>query len=357
MTEELHLREYTKALKSLLPRKYFEPVASRLWYLPIFIGLTLLASWGIVHLYPWWAKLLLSLPIGYAFIGLGFFAHEVLHGAVTKNPLLRSVVGTIAFFPLCIGARLWRRWHNVEHHGSTQHPDDDPDAMSTLEAMRERPELQVFHRLIPWFRSFLLFFSFTFWFTFHGQMMLKRFLPEFKGKERAVVLFQAVLPFAFWAALAFGVGAWNFVFIFVLPWSMANIVAMSYIATNHLLNPLTATNDPLMNSLTVRSPRLVEWLHLGFGYHTEHHVFPTISPRYARKVGELLKKMWPERYNELPHWRALYYLWKTPRLYRDHRNLIELTSGRVFGTMGFGLPERVLGPSPRPFGKKKTATK
>ncbi|AWR86023.1 fatty acid desaturase family protein [Meiothermus taiwanensis] len=355
MTEEQHLREYTKALKARLPRHFFEPVPARLVYLPVFLALFGLCAWGIVATPYIWLKLLLSFGIGYAFIGLGFLAHEILHGAVIKHPIVRSVAGTIAFMPLLVGARLWRKWHNVEHHGHTQHPHDDPDAMGALESAIQKPFVKWMFRQVPALRSFLLFFSFTFWFSLHAHMMLRRFLPEFKPGERPVVIFQAVLPVLVWLLVLFWVGPLNFLFIYLLPWLMANFIAMSFIATNHLLNPITETNDPLLNSLTVRNPRWLEWLTLGFGYHIEHHVFPALSPKYAHVVAQKIKELWPERYNELPHWKALFYLWKTPRLYRDHRNLIEPTTGQVFGTLGFGLEDskfRRPKPARRKLGKK-----
>lgn len=337
MTEEQHLREYTKALKARLPRHFFEPVPARLVYLPVFLALFGLCAWGIVATPYIVLKLLLSFGVGYSFIGLGFLAHEILHGTVTKNPIVRSVTGTIAFLPLMVGARLWRKWHNVEHHGHTQHPEDDPDAMGALESAIQKPFAKWMFRQVPALRSLFLFFSFTFWFTLHAHMMFRRFLPDFQPAERPIVVFQAVLPVLVWLLVLFMAGPLNFLFVFVIPWLLANFIAMSFIATNHLLNPITETNDPLMNSLTVRNPRWLEWLTLGFGYHIEHHVFPALSPKYAHVVAQKIKDLWPERYNELPHWKALYYLWKTPRLYRDHRNLIEPTTGHVFGTLGFGL--------------------
>lgn len=204
--------------------------------------------------------------------------------------------------------------------------------MGALESAIQKPFVKWMFRQVPALRSFFLFFSFTFWFNLHAHMMFRRFLPEFKPHERPMVIFQAVLPVLVWFLVLFWVGPQNFLFVFVLPWLMDNFIAMSFIATNHLPNPITETNDPLLNSLTVRNPR---WLTLGFGYHIEHHVFPALSPKYARLIAQKIKELWPERYNELPHRKALYYLWKTPRLYRDYRNLIEPTTGQIFGILGF----------------------
>jgi fatty acid desaturase len=353
MTEEQHLREYTRALKAHIPKHFLEPVPTRMTYLPVFLALFGLCAWGILATPYIVLKLLLSLGIGYAFIGMGFLAHEILHGAITKNPIYRSITGTIAFMPLMIGARIWRKWHNVEHHGNTQHPHDDPDAMGALESAVQKPFVQWMFKQVPALRSFFLFFSFTFWFTLHGTKMLLHYLPEFKPQEKPALYFQAILPPLVWLVVLFLVGPLNFIFIYFIPWLIANFIAMSFISTNHLLNPITETNDPLMNSLTVRNPGWLEWLTLGFGFHIEHHVFPILSPKYAAQVARKIKELWPERYNELPHYKALYYLWKTPRLYRDHRNLIEPTTGRMFGTVGFGLDDGKIGPMGRAPAKRK----
>lgn len=341
MTEEQHLRTYTKVLKPRLPSTVFEPVGRRLLWAPFYLLLFILSAWAVTLFEPWPLKLLLSLVIAQSFVGLGFLAHEILHGQVTRIRWLRMVAGTVCFLPLGVGATLWRKWHNVEHHGHTQHPDDDPDAMISLEALQQRPGLKRFYSLVPWLRSLLTFTAFTFWFTLHAQVMLRRFLPSFNDRTRRLVLAQAALPIAVWLGLALWIGPGDWLYAYLLPALMANFVVMCYIATNHMLNPLTETNDPLVNSLTVRGPRWLEWLHLNFGLHTEHHVFPAINPVHLRKVADELRERWPERYNELSLWRALYYLWKTPRLYRDGRYLVQLDPPKVFGTLGFGLRDQL----------------
>ncbi|MFH4134760.1 hypothetical protein WAI79_20335, partial [Acinetobacter baumannii] len=60
MTEEQHLREYTKVLKARLPRHYFEPVPTRMVYLPVFLTLFGLCTWGILSTPYLLLKLLLS---------------------------------------------------------------------------------------------------------------------------------------------------------------------------------------------------------------------------------------------------------------------------------------------------------
>jgi len=352
MSDLMHLGYYTRELKKVLPEHYFEPLPRRaLWMIPhlaVAIGgmyAVITTSWhGLI-------KFGIALLIGHAFACLGFLAHEILHGSVVRNPFLRNLLGMICFLPLNVGPKLWRKWHNVEHHGHTQHDDDDPDAMGTLEDYRERPALQVLYRIAPVLRSFLTFASFSFWFSFHSFLMWLRFMPEFKSRrERIVVALQFLGPVAFWIGFMIWVGPVNALYAYIIPVLTANFIVMSYIATNHLLNPLTHVNDPLANSLTVTTHPILDILHSNFSHHTEHHVFPAMNPAYAPALKRELKKRWPDRYCEMRHIDALLALWRTPRLYRDagpHANqLIDPQRELVYPTVGHGLEPGPVTPTP-----------
>ena len=104
---------------------------------------------------------------------------------------------------------------------------------------------------------------------------------------------------------------------------------MGFILTNHSLNPMTTQNDPLLNSLSVTLPRLFEWLTLRFGYHVEHHIFPSMSSRHAPQVRALLRRRWPGRYQAMSLPRALLMLHRTPRVYKAHDTLVDPQTNRV----------------------------
>jgi fatty acid desaturase len=109
---------------------------------------------------------------------------------------------------------------------------------------------------------------------------------------------------------------------------------MSYIDTNHLLCPLTRNvNDPLANSLTVRSPGYIEALHLQFGFHVEHHVFPTMSGVHLPRLAAVIKETWPDRYNEMAHAKAIALLYGTPRIYQSDSVLVDPRTGRSSPTL------------------------
>lgn len=347
MSELNHLRFYTRELKRHLPRHYFQPVPSRLLWLIPHGAVILLGMWAIITFQlPFIANLGISVAIGSSFAALGFLAHEVLHGSVVKTPWLRDTIGAICFAQFNLGPKLWRKWHNVEHHGHTQHAGDDPDAMGTLEQYRDRPELRFLYAIAPWMRSLLTFVSFTFWFSYHGLEMLKRYRKDFHGKDRLYLYLQYALPLSLWIALLIWIGPAKFTFVYIIPLLISNFTVMSYIATNHLLNPLTPINDPLANSLTVTKPRWMDVLHFNFSHHTEHHIFPSMNPKFAPKVKALAKQFWGDRYNEMPHWKSLLSIWKTPRLYRDDSLLADPKRELAYPTLGHGLDPDNLRPIP-----------
>ncbi|MBI4128342.1 MAG: fatty acid desaturase [Parcubacteria group bacterium] len=334
----LDRNHYVRVLKRHLPQEIFRPAPTRLvWMAPHVLVVTIsafaISAWSL----PIWLNLLLALVIGCSFSALGFLGHEILHGAVVRKPWLRDLLGAICMSPFCLSPRLWRKWHNAEHHGHTQDPGRDPDMAATLEDYRKKRPLQLLFRFPPWMQGIMLFASFTFWFSRQSLAKLLEYSARERPRERVIMYGQALIPFLFWIVLATVVGLGNLLFIFLIPLLIANFLVMSYISTNHLLSPLTAVNDPLANSLTVLVPRAVAILHLNFGFHTEHHIFPSMSARYAPLVMKLCRRLWPDRYHGMSLRRALVLLFRTPRLYKDETTLVDPRRNRMVGVLGYGL--------------------
>jgi fatty acid desaturase len=99
--------------------------------------------------------------------------------------------------------------------------------------------------------------------------------------------------------------------------------AMFYIYTNHLLCQMTSINDPLLNSVSLRMPKIFDLLHLNFSYHTEHHIFPGINSDYYPMVRELLQTHYPDRFNLLDVGMAWKLLLNSPRHYKDENTLTD----------------------------------
>jgi len=338
---------YARELRRRLPARCFGPVPARLWWLVPHLAVIVLGiAWIGMDNLGWLPSLGLALLLGTSFASLGFLGHEVLHGSVVRTPWLSSLVGGICFAPFNIGPRLWRKWHNAEHHGHTQQPNRDPDTVEMVAMLEQRRALRVFFRVPLGVRSFLTFASFAGWFSFHSFQMLRRYYRGF-GRGRLVVLGQFLAPLSVWLALLVWLGPAKFLFAYLLPVMLANFLVMSYIATNHLLNPLAQGHDPLAYSLTVTVPRWVDVLHLNFSHHTEHHIFPKMSLKHAPLLKRHLRELWPDRYHEMPLWLALRALWRTPRLYLGHNALFDPPGALAYPVLGHGLdPKRIAGYPP-----------
>jgi fatty acid desaturase len=334
---------YAARITPHLPKEAFEPVPARLFgglaYSIVIISGFLII--GLFNLNPW-ISLIITLILGASFAGMGFMGHEILHGTVVRKLWLQDLLGAIAFFPLIIGPKLWKKWHNVSHHVHTQNSEKDPDTLPTFEKLAKKRFLIWAYRLPLIVRSSISFCYLAIGFNVHSSKMFIRFIKQFNPKTQPKVWLQFIFPWATWIALLFLMGFEKWLFAFLLPLFIGNFILMAYISTNHFLNPHVQVNDPLANSLSVTVPNWVDALHFNFSYHTEHHIFPGISSKYYPLVKQHIKKMWPDQYHEMSMGQALKALWKTPRIYYRNIELIDPKENNVYGSLGNGLDPAAL---------------
>jgi fatty acid desaturase len=332
VTHHRKISAYASELRPLLSPRSFLPARSRLFRMPVNLAVAIAAAFCIVQyaLAPL-ALLGLSLVIGVAYAGLVFLGHEVLHGAVVREKRARYVVGWISFLPFAVSPRLWVAWHNRVHHGNANLAGVDPDAYPTLHEYRSSGTVRA---ITDWFSigrgrwrglsSLLVGFSIQ---SFH--MLLVAGKRGYLGaRQHRLALLETALGATIWGALFVILGPTNFLFACAIPIVVANVIVMAHIFTNHSLSPLTDVNDPLSNSLSVTDPFWVDWLTLRFGFHVEHHLFPSMSSRHAVEVRKLLLSRWPDRYQSMPLWRALLRVHHTPRVYEELTTLLDPRTGK-----------------------------
>jgi fatty acid desaturase len=327
---------YARELKPLLPSGVFSPAHSRLLWLPIHLAVIALSMLAVAgHWVPWPFIPMLSLCIGMSFAGIVFLAHETLHGAVVRGRRARYAIGWLGFLPFVVSPRLWNAWHNRVHHGHTNHPELDPDAYPTLEVYQTNRSVRVAMDLAPGNSRWTGILPLLFGFSIHSahQLVSARRLGYLTPGQHRRAQLETALGLAIWAALAVAVGPLSFLFVYLLPLLVANFIVMGFILTNHSLSPMTPHNDALLNSLSVTLPRALEWVTLRFGYHVEHHIFPSMSSRHAPVVRSLLRSHWPARYQSMPLSHALMRLHRTPRVYKDHQTVVDPRTGREFATL------------------------
>ena len=276
-----------------------------------------------------------TVAIGVSFGCLTFIGHETLHGGIVRGKLAKHVVGWIGFLPFVLSPRLWVAWHDRVHHANANLADD-PDMYPNLDKYWANPRMRF---AVNWFslggRRWRGALSLILGFTVQSANQLigateKGFLSP---GQRRLAIAETALAVAVWGTVAALVGFVPFVFVFVMPLLVANVIVMSFILTNHSLSPMIAINDPVVSGLSVTAPRWIEILTLRFGFHVEHHLFPAMSSRHAPAVRDLVRMRWPERYQSMSLVCAVRELHRTGRVYKDAVTLIDPRSGREFPTL------------------------
>jgi fatty acid desaturase len=164
------------------------------------------------------------------------------------------------------------------------------------------------------------------WFCVHGQIVLwflSRRMAGFERLQRRRAGLEVAAMALGWLGLAFVIGLERSPVAILAPMAIGNCFLMSYIATNHLLRPLVTESDPLRSSMSVRTLSLLDRLHFRFSHHVEHHLFPTMSGADLPRVRSWLRRHVPDRYVCPAHLRALVWLYRTPRTYRDAVTLVD----------------------------------
>lgn len=320
------LGTYQQELKAQLPQEIFKRTPTRAFYLVGFLLLNAAIIYAITTLDLHWSlKILLGVAMGQFNAGMAFIAHETLHGGIVQSPWLQTFIGSVGFGPFLVSQTYWRFWHNTLHHGNTQLIYKDPDAFPTLSVYKRSKFMKVVFELAPGSKNPVSYFYLFYWFSL--QSVMNQFYMRFGNKmwekmdhKRVTVEFSLILAAA--AFYFYAIGFENILWLAIIPLMVQNYTVLSYILTNHNLSPLTKINDPLENSLTVTTPKFWSFLHLNFGYHVEHHLFPRVSGRHARKIHEALKANYPQKYKYMPKWNALKLLYKTPRLYKNATELV-----------------------------------
>lgn len=326
--------------REILPRlgpEVFETNAGRLGFFTVGALGSVAAFWAIVALNPAWPiKLLLGITIGLCNGILGFVTHELLHGSVVKNQRLQTFLGFFGLLPYLISPTYWRYVHNRLHHGKTQQTIRDPDAFPTMRVFKSSKFVQAIFPFTPGSGHKRSYFYFFFWLSFHefvAQIYMRFRNGIFDAMNHRRVTWELSAQVAIVFALMAIAGPSNWLWVVILPIAGQNYLLMSYISTNHNLSPLTSENDPLVNSLTVTNHPVIEFLTLNFGYHIEHHLFPTVSGKHAKKIHRELVKAFPDTYKQMPKWEAMKALYATARIYKNSTTLINPETLQTYDTI------------------------
>jgi fatty acid desaturase len=329
--------QYAKFLRPKLPKQAFHHNLNKVWILLINIVILLL-GWGIANdLDQWngyflWLYLPLALIMGNSIIVLAFTSHEFMHSKTVKSPLLRQIISLIGTTMLWMPPTLWKAVHNQEHHNKTNSLND-PDR-NYLYSQPNSFGKWIQNLFIPSSEAhrFYVYFGIGFvWlgYTFRNLISVLLFndgtnqFPvaafKVKPKKRKAIAVELLIMAAVHLSIVTYLGAHpvKLILSYFLPLWIGYAGIIFYISTNHLLCEMTRINDPLINSVSLRVPKIFDILHFNFSYHTEHHIFPGLNSDYYPLVQSLLIKHYPERLNCLDAGQAWRLMLQTPRHYKD----------------------------------------
>lgn len=339
--------EYAKTLRPYLPTEAFVPDSSKLIIFFLNIAV-LICGWAIASqlnnwsVYLLWLYLPIAVVMGNSVIALLFTSHNIMHGSVIKNNRLIHVLSLLGLTMLWMPPTMWKAVHNQEHHSKTNSLAD-PDRNYLYEQPKTWGKWiqNLFVPSVAVNPLFLTVGMATAWGVHAFRNLTSVLLFNQKPadyvpaafsrspKKRLAILGELLvmlsLHFCIIAFLQFS--PIKLVLGYFLPIGIGYAGLMFYIYTNHMLCRMTTINDPLINSISLRVPKIFDKLHLNFSYHTEHHIFPGINSDYYPLVQELIQTHYPGRMNLLDAGDAWNLLMETPRHYKDENTFTDW-SGR-----------------------------
>ncbi|MCK6549877.1 fatty acid desaturase [Myxococcota bacterium] len=313
--------DYLRALRPHLPPEAFEPAPSRLLVLLVHAVIILGGARLAAETSSVVAHVAIALVIGHSMACTTFIGHDITHGAVVRNRLVRWVSEAFAWSFIFMPASVWRKMHNV-HHSHVQTPRDCDRHLFEHERSGFSEVFKYFYPNAsnPMWNPLvhLHFLTYTFGNTalaFTYGLAKERpdspLFQPYKPRELAMIVAELGVVVAVHTAIFFLVGGDLVTFLVVD--GVANFVGsgilMGYIFTNHAANPITSSVDPLVSTTSLRLPQWIATLHSNFSFHTEHHLFPAMDSRWYPEVSKLLVEKFPDRYIQIPFplaWKRIY---------------------------------------------------
>jgi fatty acid desaturase len=324
-------KEIRERLLKELPKNAFKNVPEKAF---LFIPLNLIVVSLIYVIYAydlaWYWALLISIILGQTFTTLDLLAHEVMHGSVVKSKKLQDLLCYIGFYPALVTPTVWRIWHVRAHHGNTN-TERDPDASINIQMYNTSWWAKLWSKLLPASKNtFAGLLYFTYWFTAHGQTMLwlnKKFDNwnfDAYGFNKRKAIIESIFIYLGWGLLIYVLGFEKSVYAVFIPMMIMNAILLMFISCQHLHLPRTETNEenhPLLNTVSMKIPKLVQLFNINFQNHVEHHLFPSMNYKYTPLVKEWLRKNMQAYYMEPSVTDSLKILFNTPRVYYDNNYL------------------------------------
>lgn len=243
------------------------------------------------------AQLLLAVVFLQAFVLL----HECGHYAAAKSRLLNKIIGHV-ISPFCFMPFFpWVYIHN-EHHKWTGHLEKDP----VFALLKQGKEKGKFPKIIHVGWNSLLPINALLLHLVYWAYPLK----VYKSKRMNLVMFRRCLFSVLWLFTCYITAYLTLPLLFSSVWNALPAILIYGIlwellsTPQHLGMPTTlhkpSLQDHANTTRSTRFPKLIgKYLFLNFGYHIEHHFFPTLPWHELEKAHLLLKTQLANDYTDV----------------------------------------------------------
>ena len=300
-------KQLIKEIRADIGKEAFPQTPLRLFWLPVFFLFLALSIYGL-QMGSVFVSILCSLLIGYTFAAMAFLFHDLRHGGIIKNSKAINVFSQLLIWPSFVSSRFWDFWHNQLHHRHhlmenrllKEYPTDSFVKGTWLQ--------NIIQRLSPpqtGFRAFIYLFFWYVPFIVLIQSMLLFQAKRFKGLKRHEVVLDVLLHLVCWGIWINITGLNNVLWAVVIPLFVMSYILSSYVVTNHHPALVGMSEEKILNTCSVTVNPILQFFHLEFGLHTEHHLFPDISPQHLPKVRQKLLLKYSEHYCSLEKTAAL----------------------------------------------------
>lgn len=315
--------ENLRRIRAALPPAAFQPNPGRLVGMFLLIAVFLAAHRAVAYAgLSWWliAPVVVS---AVALSAIAFATHDLAHGSILRPGRTQRACELLFWGLVLIAPTVWRRVHNQSHHSSYNTPDD-PDRQFLAEESSPAtrwytwllyPNAEVF----PWNPLVLVHFIPYIVRNTVAALLPARWKPAFVPRRADFQAGDAVrIAGELAVILALQAGLFLLTGGRVLPYlimaagtqTLTSAVTMTYIFTNHFINPLSHEPDPITGTTSVIVPAWIDRFHSNFSYHTEHHMFPALNSDYYPALSRELRKIYPATYQRIPIGEAWRRLWE-----------------------------------------------
>jgi len=278
-----------------------------------------------------WVQLGLAVLLGIGVAGVGFaVAHDALHGAYSRNPLVNKVLG-MSFDLFGANGYMWKITHNVIHHTYTNiHGVDEDLSVSPLLRLSPEAPLKPVHRWQHLYAFLAYSTSTLFWvFVKDYKYFLQKDLGPYQDKKHppAEVANLLVMKLVYYGwsivvpLLVLDLAWWQFLIGFLAMHLTAGTILGIVFQLAHVVegteHPLPDEHGAMEEAWMVhemettsnfaRDNRLLSWYVGGLNFQVEHHLFPRVCSVHYPAISRIVEAVAHRNgvvYNSQPTFRA-----------------------------------------------------